>query len=209
MTTAELDRTPAERAVRPGGACICTRAQEPYNCPGREKQVWKALGKLLLNALVHTANMSANDKPLGGRVAVVGTGSRAAMFVRGIIARPNSQVVAICEPNAVRAEYYNKLLEELGAQRVPVYQPDQFKEMLATEKVETVVVTCVDALHDLYIVPALEAGGEFCLLHGQGSYETDHHSAGIDREAHDHGRGQVSPHPRHCKGNWKSYHCDL
>ena len=33
-------------------------------------------------------------------------------------------------------------------------------ELLEKEKVETVVITCVDALHDLYIVPALEAGGE-------------------------------------------------
>lgn len=106
--------------------------------------------------------MSSADKPLGGRVAIVGTGSRAAMFVRGIIARPNSQVVAICEPNAVRAEYYNALLTELGAPTVPVYKPDAFQEMLAKEKVETIVVTCVDALHDLYIVPALEAGGECC-----------------------------------------------
>ena len=104
--------------------------------------------------------MSAEDKPLGGRVAVVGTGSRAAMFVRGIVQRPNSQVVAICEPNAIRAEYYNNLLTELGAPTVPVYKPEGFREMLAKEKVETVVVTCVDALHDLYIVPALEAGGE-------------------------------------------------
>lgn len=32
--------------------------------------------------------------------------------------------------------------------------------MLEKENVEMVVVTCIDALHDLYIVPALEAGGE-------------------------------------------------
>lgn len=93
-------------------------------------------------------------------MALVGTGSRAAMFVRGIVARPESKVVAICEPNSVRAEYYNELLVKLGAPRVPVYQPEQFKEMLSKESVETLVVTCVDALHDLYIVPALEAGGE-------------------------------------------------
>jgi predicted dehydrogenase len=111
--------------------------------------------------------MSTNDKPLGGRVAIVGTGSRAAMFVRGIVARPDSQVVAICEPNAVCAEYYNNLLKELGAQTVQVYKPDAFKEMLAKEMVETLVVTCVDALHDLYIVPALEAGGMICGLYAR------------------------------------------
>jgi predicted dehydrogenase len=102
---------------------------------------------------------STNAKPLGGRVAIVGTGSRAAMFVRGIIARPSSRVVAICEPNSIRAAYYNALLQSLGAPSVPVYQPDGFKEMLAKESVEMVVVTCIDALHDVYIVPALEAGG--------------------------------------------------
>lgn len=74
--------------------------------------------------------------------------------------RPSSSVVALCEPNAVRAKYYNDLLVSLGAPAVPVYKPEEFKEMLAKEKVEMVVVTCIDALHDLYIVPALEAGGE-------------------------------------------------
>ncbi|KAJ7703004.1 NAD(P)-binding protein [Mycena rosella] len=102
--------------------------------------------------------MAPPAKPLGGRVAIVGTGSRAAMFVRGIVARPSSQVVAICEPNSIRAAYYNQLLQSLGAPTVPVYQPDDFKTMLEKESVEMVVVTCIDALHDLYIVPALEAG---------------------------------------------------
>lgn len=99
-------------------------------------------------------------KPLGGRVAIVGTGSRAAMFVRGIVSRPQSRVVALCEPNSVRAAYYNDLLSSLGASVVPVYKPEAFKEMLEKEKVETLVVTCIDAFHDVYIIPALEAGGE-------------------------------------------------
>lgn len=100
----------------------------------------------------------ASDK-IGGRVAIVGTGSRAAMFVRGIVERPSTSVVAILEPNAVRAAYYNDLLTTLGAATVPVYKPDQYKEMLENEKIEAVVVTCIDALHHLYIIPALEAGG--------------------------------------------------
>ncbi|KAF7315491.1 putative oxidoreductase YteT [Mycena indigotica] len=95
---------------------------------------------------------------LGGRVAIVGTGHRAAMFVRGIVARPSSVVVAICEPNRIRAASYNKLLTELGAQAVPVYKPQEFKDMLQKEQVETIVVTCPDHLHNEYIVPALEAG---------------------------------------------------
>ncbi|KAF7321796.1 putative oxidoreductase YteT [Mycena kentingensis (nom. inval.)] len=100
-----------------------------------------------------------SETPLGeARIGIVGTGHRAAMFVKGIVARPPATVVAICEPNRVRAASYNELLVSLGAPKVPVYQPDDFKNMLATEKVDMVVITCVDALHDLYIVPALEAG---------------------------------------------------
>ncbi|THH31701.1 hypothetical protein EUX98_g2457 [Antrodiella citrinella] len=102
--------------------------------------------------------MSQPRKHLGGRVAVIGTGSRAAMYVRGIVERPESSIVAICEPNAVRAAYYKSLLQELGAPTVPVYKPDGFKEMLEKEKVETIVVTTIDATHDQYIIPALEAG---------------------------------------------------
>ena len=131
---------------------------------------------------------STTDTPLGGRVAIVGTGSRAAMFVRGIVARPNSQVVAICEPNAVRAQYYNELLQELGASTVPVYKPEAFVEMVGKERVETLVVTCIDALHDLYIVPALEAGGEpFCRLDNRKVTEVYLASACFDRETDDYG----------------------
>lgn len=104
--------------------------------------------------------MSTTSGTFGGRIAIVGTGSRAAMFVRGIVERPASSVVSLCEPNSVRAEYYNELLVSLGAPRVPVYAPHDFQKMLREEKVEAVVITCIDALHDVYIVPALEAGGQ-------------------------------------------------
>lgn len=102
----------------------------------------------------------SSAKPLGGRVAIVGTGSRAAMFIRGVVTRPSSKIVSLCEPNSIRADYYNELLLSLGASKVPVYKPDKFREMLVKEKVEIVVVACIDALHDVYIIPALEAGGE-------------------------------------------------
>ncbi|KAG6838549.1 hypothetical protein C0991_010754, partial [Blastosporella zonata] len=101
--------------------------------------------------------MSSATGTIGGRVAIVGTGSRAEMFVRGIVERPASAVVAICEPNSIRAQYYNDLLASLGAPTVPVYQPDDFQKMLREKEVEVILVTCIDALHDVYIVPALEA----------------------------------------------------
>ena len=101
------------------------------------------------------------SSPLGGRTAIVGTGSRAAMYIRGIVERKaTSSVVALLEPNSIRAKYYNTLLKSLGASEVPVYQPNEFQDMLKKEKVETVVITCVDKLHHVYIIPALEAGGK-------------------------------------------------
>ncbi|KAF9490986.1 NAD(P)-binding protein [Pleurotus eryngii] len=55
------------------------------------------------------------SKPFRGRIAIVGTGSRAAIFVRGIVERPeSSRVVALCEPNTVRVAYYNDLLKSLA-----------------------------------------------------------------------------------------------
>lgn len=87
------------------------------------------------------------------------------MFIHGIVTRPSSSVVAFVEPNSVRANYYNELLVSLGAAAVPIYQPEQFREMLEKERVDIVLVLCIDALHDVYIVPALEAGGE-CIYSG-------------------------------------------
>ena len=104
--------------------------------------------------------MSASNP---GRVAIVGTGSRGLMFVTGIAERPNSIVVALCDQNIVRSEYYNQVLEKQGRPRAPIFQPSQFKEMLASENVDTVVITTVDATHHLYIIPALEAGGNYPL----------------------------------------------
>ncbi|KAF5376265.1 hypothetical protein D9615_008550 [Tricholomella constricta] len=105
-----------------------------------------------------TSTMPGTSETFGGRVAIVGTGSRAATFVHGIVERPASNVVAFCEPNSIRARYYNELLASLGAPTVPVYKPDEYRKMLVQERVEVVVITCIDALHDVYIIPALEAG---------------------------------------------------
>lgn len=99
-----------------------------------------------------------------GRVAIVGTGSRGLMFVNGIAERPDSLVVALCDHNHVRAQYYNEILESQGRPKAPVFQPNQFKDMLKSEKVDTVVVTTVDATHDIYIVAAVELGGTSYLM---------------------------------------------
>jgi hypothetical protein len=49
----------------------------------------------------------------------VGTGSRGQLYLRGVVDRitgPDSpnKVVAFCDKNIGRVQYYNKLLQELG-----------------------------------------------------------------------------------------------
>lgn len=96
--------------------------------------------------------------PAHARVAVVGTGSRAQQFTEGLARRGHTEVVALCDPNPVRMAHHNRLLAAAGRPPARTYSPDRFRELLHAERVDTVVVTTVDALHDGYIVQALRAG---------------------------------------------------
>ncbi|MFI1097956.1 Gfo/Idh/MocA family protein [Streptomyces sp. NPDC020917] len=92
------------------------------------------------------------------RAAIVGTGNRAQQFTEGLARREHIEVAAFCDPNRVRMAHHNRLLAAAGRPQAAVYPPDRFGEMLRAERVDTVVVTTVDALHDGYIVAALRAG---------------------------------------------------
>jgi predicted dehydrogenase len=67
-------------------------------------------------------------------------------------------LVALADPNPVRIAAHQRLLDQLGASPAAGYQADAFATMLATERVDTVIVTTMDSTHDRYIVAALEAG---------------------------------------------------
>jgi predicted dehydrogenase len=92
------------------------------------------------------------------RAAIVGTGSRAQLFTEGLARREHVEVAALCDPNRTRMAHHNRLLTAAGRPQARTYAPDGFAEMLRAERVDTVVVTTVDALHDVYTVPALRAG---------------------------------------------------
>jgi predicted dehydrogenase len=94
------------------------------------------------------------------RYAVVGVGARAEMFVRAIVRdhADTAELVALADPNPVRLAAHNRWLKELDHPPVPTYPATAFDTMLATERVDTVIVTSVDATHDTYIVAALRAG---------------------------------------------------
>ncbi|MFI1194610.1 Gfo/Idh/MocA family protein [Micromonospora sp. NPDC020750] len=94
------------------------------------------------------------------RHAVVGTGARAEIFVRALVRdHPDTaELVAFADVNQSRMDAHNRWLAELGHRGVSTYRADEFAAMLARERVDTVLVTTVDATHDEYIVAALRAG---------------------------------------------------
>ncbi|MFJ8106214.1 Gfo/Idh/MocA family protein [Streptomyces sp. NPDC096132] len=92
------------------------------------------------------------------RTAVVGTGHRAQSYTRDLAARPGHRVVALCDPSPTRMAFHNRLLTEAGEPPAATWEPERFTDLLATEGLDEVVVTTVDAAHAHYIVPALRAG---------------------------------------------------
>jgi predicted dehydrogenase len=95
------------------------------------------------------------------RYALVGTGSRAGMFVQAITATyPDScELVGLCDLSQTRMDWYNQMLHaHLGLPPVPTYPAADFDRMIAETRPDTVIVTTVDATHHQYIIRAMELG---------------------------------------------------
>ncbi len=95
------------------------------------------------------------------RCAIVGTGSRAGMFIDAIAGtyRETTELVGLCDVSQTRMDWYNRRLAtmaEVGPR--PTYLADSFDRMIADTKPDTVIVTTVDATHHLYIMRAMELG---------------------------------------------------
>jgi len=76
-----------------------------------------------------------------------------------IAERPDWIVVALCDKNTVRSEYYNKVLERARTYQSSHLQTRAIWGDARNQKVDTILVTTVDVTHHLYIIPALEARG--------------------------------------------------
>ncbi len=75
------------------------------------------------------------------RVAIVGTGSRAQLFTRGLAQRAGYTVAALCDPSPTRMGYHNRLLIKAGEGTASLWSPGAFAEMLAKEDITDVVVS--------------------------------------------------------------------
>jgi predicted dehydrogenase len=95
------------------------------------------------------------------RYALVGTGSRAAMFVDAITTTyaDSAELVALCDLSRVRMDWYNAQLTGTHPRPpLPTYHAAQFDRMIQETRPDTVIVATVDATHHLYIIRAMELG---------------------------------------------------
>lgn len=95
------------------------------------------------------------------RYALVGTGTRAKMFINPIVQdyRDDAELVAICDTNPGRLKVWSERIEQdFKYQHVPGYLADDFDKMIAETKPDVVIVTTIDAFHDEYIIRAMELG---------------------------------------------------
>lgn len=95
------------------------------------------------------------------RYALVGTGSRARMFIDALSTtyRDVAELVAFCDLSQTRMDWYNRRLQSVaGLSPVPTYHADRFDAMITETHPDTVIVTTMDCTHHLYIVRSMELG---------------------------------------------------
>ncbi|MPZ29237.1 MAG: gfo/Idh/MocA family oxidoreductase [Micromonosporaceae bacterium] len=82
------------------------------------------------------------------------------MFTQALAGRDPAaaRLVALADTNPARIAAHNRRLAALGAPPAASWAAAEFPAMLATERVDTVIVTTVDRTHDQYIVAGLAAG---------------------------------------------------
>jgi predicted dehydrogenase len=96
------------------------------------------------------------------RYALAGAGHRAQMYVDAIIGehRDRAELVAIVEPNPVRAEHYARMVTGAGAVAPRLAEPSELEDVIREEHVDRVIVCARDDLHAELIVRSLEAGAD-------------------------------------------------
>ena len=94
------------------------------------------------------------------RYAIVGTGSRAGMYVEAVAApyAEFAELVGLCDLSQVRMDWHNQQLRERGLSAAPTYHANDFERMIAECRPDSVIVATVDAWHHHYIVRALDLG---------------------------------------------------
>ncbi len=97
------------------------------------------------------------------RLALIGTGGRSEMYIRAVYGEHagTAELVAFSDVNPGRVEFYQKLIQELGAPGpVASFDPADLTAFIQANNIDRVVVTTPDYTHADYIVEALRAGAD-------------------------------------------------
>src|SRR5688500_3096714 len=95
------------------------------------------------------------------RYAVVGLGSRSAMYTRAVLTdyADRAELVGYCDVNQTRLDYWNAhYAAALGAPPVPTFKAEDFEQMIERQRVDCVIVTSIDRTHHDYITRAMRLG---------------------------------------------------
>lgn len=94
------------------------------------------------------------------RYALVGTGGRAAMYIRALVDdyAAWNELVGLCDLSQTRMDWYNQKIQEHGGGALPTFHADDFDRMIAQTRPHVVIVTTMDATHHQYICRAMELG---------------------------------------------------
>lgn len=97
------------------------------------------------------------------RFVLIGTGGRSEMYIRAILGNyaQVAELVAISDINPGRVEFYQKLIQEIGADGpVQTFEPGELTAFVQANAIDRVVVTTPDYTHADFIVEGLEAGAD-------------------------------------------------
>ncbi|WP_104045670.1 Gfo/Idh/MocA family oxidoreductase [Arthrobacter sp. ZGTC412] len=97
------------------------------------------------------------------RIALIGTGGRSEMYIRAIFGKhaDTAELVAFSDVNPGRVDFYQKLIQELGASGpVESFDPADLTAFIQDNNIDRVVVTTPDYTHADYIVEALHADAD-------------------------------------------------
>ncbi|MBT2565445.1 Gfo/Idh/MocA family oxidoreductase [Arthrobacter sp. ISL-85] len=97
------------------------------------------------------------------RIALIGTGGRSEMYIRAIFGKhaDTAELVAFSDVNPGRVEFYQKLIQELGAPGpVASFDPADLTAFIQANNIDRIIVTTPDYTHADYIVEGLRAGAD-------------------------------------------------
>lgn len=96
------------------------------------------------------------------RYAIIGTGSRARMYLDAMLGpyTSDAQLVAWSDPNPGRLDHYERLVRDAGEDVPHRFEPAALSRTVQELGIDRVIVTSPDHTHDAYIVAALEGGAD-------------------------------------------------